>query len=306
MTEAMEFIAHTVRSGGPDERDFSLLNDSFRSVLRDAVLPARKAEVRSMVASAMGDAYTAQTVQGLVYQHPQGVDVDFEVMERTYSRYLSPCERFRKWDSYWQQHAFAEAARYQKTLMKLWIRKKENEQTGVSVMDAGCGSSRALYEYLLENRSLSTFTCLDTDQSAIDYAKLMCRNFRHQVGLHCCDFMRFNTDHRYDLVWSFGVFERLNDAQFKAGLKKLVSITRPGSTIVLGNVGTSNPSQDYMDLLGWSVTPRSASHVRYLAMSCELDFAELNVEPDEWGVNNYLTIEVGTSCNKRGGQKLSN
>ncbi|MCP5160492.1 MAG: methyltransferase domain-containing protein [Hahellaceae bacterium] len=292
MTDALDFIAHTIDRGGPESEDFRLLDDSFRVILKDVVAPRHKALLRSKVAHVMGDAYTCATVQGMVYQKPHGVAGDFEVIERTYGHYLARNERLRRWDCYWQQLSFAEATRFQKAYLKGWIRKKENEHPSASILDVGCGSSRGVYEYLLENPSESKFVGLDADQDAIDYSKLICRNFKHQVGLHCCNFMQYDTDSRYDLVWSAGVFERLNDAEFKRGLKKLVSMSKPGSTVVVSNVSTSNPSQSYLDLLGWTVVQRSQAHMRYLALACDIPVDSISVELDEWGVNLYLLITV--------------
>ncbi|WP_283439532.1 class I SAM-dependent methyltransferase [Pseudomonas panipatensis] len=71
------------------------------------------------------------------------------------------------------------------------------------------------------------FECIDQEEKAIAYARTLLGGA--DVTLHMQNALRFRPGHRrFDLVWSAGLFDYLDDREFVLMLKVLSKTLRPG------------------------------------------------------------------------------
>jgi len=279
-----------VQAGGPEPEQYEALNHTlgaFNLLERRGEFDHYGPDFKEDL---MGKSLTFDTMQGFAYRKPHGHAGDFELIERICGDYQTSDQGLKKWDEFWNQQAFVQAIQNSQKYFKQTMREVELNIAQANVLNVASGSSRSVANYLTDTNSYASFLCVDNNWKALDYARLLCRNYIQQVQFQHGNVADLNTPERYDLVWSEGLFDYLNDEAFKINLKKLLTQTQKGGRLVIGNLSTTNPSQNYMDFLQWHVNPRSEAHLYYLASCCGVQRAKMNVVKDPSGVNLFLHI----------------
>ncbi|MFT7186397.1 MAG: extracellular factor (EF) 3-hydroxypalmitic acid methyl ester biosynthesis protein [Pseudohongiellaceae bacterium] len=279
-----------VQAGGPEPEQYEALNHTLGAfnLLEcrgefDHYGPDFKEDL-------MGKSLTFDTMQGFAYRKPHGHAGDFELIERICGDFQTSDQGLKKWDEFWNQQAFVQAFQNSQQYFSQTMQEVELNHAQTQVLNVASGSSRSVASYLASANSSASFLCMDNNWKALDYARLLCRNYIDQVQFQHGNVCELSTPIQFDLVWSEGLFDYLNDDAFKVNLKKLLSQTQKGGCLVIGNLSTTNPSQNYMDFLQWHVNPRSEAHLYYLASCCGVQRAKMNVVKDPSGVNLFLHI----------------
>ena len=143
--------------------------------------------------------------------------------------------------------------RNRKTYFHDLLRRKLAESTHrpLRVLNVASGPARDVAEWCAAHGTEEVhFDCVELDTKAIAYAQILCAPFERCVRFICVNALRFTTKIKYDLVWSAGLFDYLNDGLFVHLLKRLMRFTGEGGELVVGNFGDFNPSRPYMELLG--------------------------------------------------------
>ena len=290
MNTSVLYLQDLVRAGGPEPDQYCALNNA----LDDFNLSQRRGEFNyygpDFKEDIMGKAFSFDTMQGMAYRKPNGYAGDFELLERIYGHFLTPENNLRNWDQYWNSQAFVSAIQHSKRYFVDVMAVAEQKNAAMNVLNIASGSSRSVADYLSQHTSRSRFLCMDQSWKALDYANLLCRGYVDQVAFKHGGVTDITADEKYDLIWSEGLFDYLNDATFKLTLEKMLSHTRAGSEIIITNLSTNNSSQSYMDFLDWHVNPRSEAHMTYLATCCGVKRSQMHVVHDPSNVNMYLHI----------------
>lgn len=292
MNTSVLYLQDLVNAGGPEPDQYP--------ALKQALVDFNQAKSRGEFnyygpdykEDLMGKALSFDTMQGLAYRKPNGYAGDFELLERIYGHFLTPKTDLKNWDQFWNSQAFVSAFQHSQRYFVDVMAAAEQHQQGMNVLNIASGSSRSIADYLGQYKSDSSFLCMDQSWKALDYASILCRKYSDQVGFAHGGVQDIESVEKYDLIWSEGLFDYLNDASFKLTLEKLMSHTRKGSEIVIANLSTNNASQPYMDFLDWHVNPRSEAHMTYLATCCGLKRSQMHVVQDPAKVNMYLHIAL--------------
>jgi len=142
-------------------------------------------------------------------------------------------------------------------------------------------------------------TLLDQDADALRHARERIEALAVQAGVEValrCTNTSIRTviteglNGSYDLIYSAGLFDYLNDRTARAAGARLVAALAPGGTAVIGNFGTANPSRPMLELiLDWPLHHRSASDLRRL-------FGDLGtgmtIEQEATGINLFAAISA--------------
>lgn len=290
MNAPVNMLHDLVKAGGPEPEQYGELNHLFGQINTlerrgefDSYGPDFKEDL-------MGKALSYETMQGLAFRKPYGLSGDFELLERIYGDHQTQEASLKKWDEFWAQQAIVDALKNAKHYFKQVMAETDLQPMSARVLNVASGSSRSVAEYLNESDSNACFVCMDHCWQALDYARLLCRAHTEQVAFRHGEVAQIKAHEHYDLIWSEGLFDYLNDQQFKTTLEKLLAQTDRGGQIVIGNLNTSNPSQNYMDFLQWHVNPRSEAHLYYLAQCCGIARSRMHVVEDPGGVNLFLHI----------------
>jgi SAM-dependent methyltransferase len=178
-------------------------------------------------------------------------------------------------------------------IAKIYLKKllEEQEQSDYShlpaVLNVGCGPCRDIYEYLQEKTATNIrFECLDIDKRAINYSKSILKN--SSVECCCKNAFRLKPDKKYDLVWSAGLFDYLQDKQFIFLFRLLLDTVAPDGEIVVGNFSEENPSRDYMEFGEWFLHHRTEDKLAILAEQAGCSATSITIEKEPAGVNLFL------------------
>lgn len=126
------------------------------------------------------------------------------------------------------------------------------------------------------------------DERAIEYSKATLNGAR--VTFYCQNAFRFQAERKYDLVWSAGLFDYLEDKQFVFLFRSLMNMVTTGGELVIGNFSESNPSRDYMEFGEWFLHHRTEDKLSTLAeqSGCNPKFITVETEPS--GVNLFVRV----------------
>ena len=230
------------------------------------------------------------TMQGFVLNRPHGYPGDFEIIDRIYTEWISPINHLRSWDLFFHWQEATIAVRNRKSYFKTLLTSIEQTQRKPpAVLNVGCGPSRDIYEFLKENPATQAcFECLDMDANAIAYSKNLLAGV--PVTYHCRNAFRFTSKLKYDLVWSAGLFDYLDDKLFVFLCHKLYALVAPGGKLVIGNFSTNNPSRDYMEFGEWHLNHRSEDDLLWLARKIGLNSESVTIQQEPMGVNLFKHI----------------
>lgn len=276
-----------------DWKEYNKIALNIGQRLRDDALNESE---KMQLKNAYGTAMTAQTLQGYVLEKPHGYAGDYEIIDKFYTHYKSPNETLAKWDEYLHSFKAVKAVRNRKTYIKQILFDKIAEHTKTQpfeMLDLASGPARDLAEFFTEAPNADLLVdCIDLDQNAIKYATKLLGEHQPKVKFLHKNILRFNTNKKYDLVWSAGLFDYFNDTIFKRLLIRFLQNIKLGGELIVGNFCSTNPDINYMELLDWKLYHRSADDLIALAISCGVDRSRISVDKEPEGVNLFIRIKA--------------
>lgn len=293
--ERTVFIHDLIAGGGPEPHEYAALT-AWIDALADDVKGER---VTAGAVATMWRDLTQQhfrgTLQGLVVETPHGYHGDFEFIDGVHCSRISPDAALARWDGYLHAQAAPKAVRNRKQyfhdLLRLWCRRDGHP---IPVLNVASGPARDVREWLDANGAEAAhFDCVDLDANAIRFAASLCTDYAEAVRFFHGNALLFKPPRRYRLVWSAGLFDYLEDRLFVRLLRRLLRFTEAGGEVVVGNFGDSNPTRNYMELLGgWRLIHRGRDHLQALAAEAGAARENISVGAEPEGVNLFLHIRT--------------
>ena len=236
--------------------------------------------------------FDSRCLQGFILCKPYGYAGDFEIIDKIHTNYISNIPAYINWDKYFQNSSAPKAVRNRKEYLKRIVRPYLGDS--LHMLNVGSGPCRDIFE-LLEERHTGDIEihCVDMDIQAIHYAKNLTRDYEEKVKFFQTNIFRFESKSQYNIIWSAGLFDYLDDKAFVFLLKRFVSwCTVPGE-IIVGNFSNHNPSRNYMEIFGeWYLQHRSEDQLTSLALSAGLPLQNVFVGQEAEGVNLFLHIKL--------------
>lgn len=289
-----KFIKNIVENNGPDPYEYDILNNFFfknGEIVRKGIY--NRKELNPELWELLGDAVSEETMQGRVIIKPYGYAGDFEIIDHIYTNWVTPNQKLKKWDYYFHSHAAVKAVRNRKKYFIDLIKKFENKsgQSNI-VLCVGSGPGRDIFEYFSSNSSKGlTFDCVDMDINAIQYSEKLCVEYAHSINFYSNNIFRFRTDKYYNLIWSAGLFDYLDDRHFVYLLTHLYKMLAKGGKLIIGNFSTFNPSRDYMEAGDWYLFHRSEQDLISLALKSSIEKKNIKIEAEEERINLFMHIQ---------------
>jgi len=161
------------------------------------------------------------------------------------------------------------------------------------VLILGSGPTTDVHEFFTRNPNAdATFDCLDIDQRAIDYASAKNKKYLSKINFIRMNVLRFVPTKKYDLIWSAGLFDYLNDRLFTGLISRYKSNLKINGEIVIGNFSTENPTQRVMEVMGeWFLNHRSSQHLIKLATEAGIANKYIFVDKEPLGINLFLKLK---------------
>jgi extracellular factor (EF) 3-hydroxypalmitic acid methyl ester biosynthesis protein len=237
--------------------------------------------------------FPPHTIHGLIYHKPHKYAGDYELLNRIQTRNISSENRFKKWDEYFHYCAAPRAVRFRmKYLHDLLEKKMKIYPGGFSFLNISSGACWDISEFYKTYPSAKIeIECVEHDRDAIELAKKFLQNKANEIVFYNSNILRFRFEKNYDFLWAAGLFDYLNDEIFVKILNRMISHTKPGGEIVIGNLNVTNPTKYYMLILQWIVIHRTEEKMKELARAAGASDKQIYVFTEPLGVNMFLHIQ---------------
>jgi SAM-dependent methyltransferase len=294
LSQPITFLQRIIRQGGPETNEYDQL-----AQIADELHTAHKAGHFSdidlqILLQSFSQECLDTTLHGHSISRPYGYAGDFMIIDKIYREYVTPDERFAKWDLLWHSQAACQAVRNRKFYFKELMLDRLAGKPTFSLLNVASGPARDLAELypLIEPGILDT-TCIEADDRAICYAKELNKANLDSIRFIQKNIFRYEAAAQYDMVWSAGLFDYFTDPVFVKILRRFINWTLPGGEIIIGNFNSENPSRSFMELFGdWYLHHRSADQLTELALEAGIPKRNISVEQESAGVNLFLHVRV--------------
>jgi extracellular factor (EF) 3-hydroxypalmitic acid methyl ester biosynthesis protein len=294
LTPYYQKLKSLAQKGGPDPDDYEDTQAFFSEVMGVIRSTEDADDHLDFFYKNIGELLLCETgMMGFTVLKPHGYAGDFEMIDRIYQRWTSPKQELKKWDVFFQSQKACVAVRNRKDFFIELVHKlhDSSEDESFNILNVGSGPGRDVYALLEKNKLNVSIDCIDQDEKAILYDKNLCEKFSDSVTFYKKNIFHYRTSNRYDLIWSAGLFDYLDDRLFRILLKKLYKLIKPGGRLVVGNFSPINPSRDFMEFGKWYLHHRSEDELLLLADGVAEENCEVIIEKEKEGINLFLTIE---------------
>jgi len=246
----------------------------------------------------------SELCQSTMIQHgrskPFGYSGDFQMIDWTYTKHVeSPTRRGEMWDRFYHRQVAPLAVCSRKDRfgeqLKL-IAKKAGSR--ITVLNTGSGPGREVLDGAasagLRPGDLE-ITCVDADKAAIEYAKRLlgeqwCSSchFEHKNAL------RYHPKEQFDLAWSSGLFDYLDERMAAHLLKIMWANVKVGGRLVICNFADTHSTRPWIEWCGdWFLIHRSQYEMQLLAEYAGIVQGEAKISHDVDSLQavRYLSIE---------------
>ena len=212
------------------------------------------------------------------YEKPFGYAGDFKIIDDIYLNDPRTIGFDRLWDNYFHQLAITCAVRERKEDLKNILADACREKAGreLRVMNLASGPAREIKEFLQMPESTAPshiiFDCYELDNRAIDYAKRLLDNHagvrffqKNAVRLALKKDIHQEIPYSYDLIYSAGLFDYLDERVAVRLVAKLKDLLKPGGTLLIANMADkfSNSSACWMEwVVDWNLIYRTEDEFR--------------------------------------------
>lgn len=293
MRQEIEYLEMLAEKGGPAENQYEELGQMYKSInQRRKKGIVSEGEVMNIWQS-LPDVYiTKDTMQGYALLKPHGYSGDFVIIERIYQGWLSPNPHLVNWDRFFHAQEAPRAIINRKKYFLDILGSLEKKGGKRDVLNIGCGPSQDIIEFLSKGESHIFFECVDYDKDAIEYShnKIKEKGFLSHIEFHRENAFKFRLSKQYDLIWSAGLFDYLDEKTFKMLLTRQLAFIKAGGELVVGNFSLNNPTRDYMECGNWFLHHRSEDDLIKMASECGVPQDKIVVKSESLGVNLFLHI----------------
>src|SRR5687767_5874364 len=282
-----------VSQGGPFPDEYGV----FTRLIERVSLAIKSETISSGQWSGLLDSFEApfgiDTVQGFARRQPHGYPGDFEVIERIYNKYVNPDPMLARWDEFLQAQAAPQAVRNRKAYFHSLLVNGKKSGGVLDVVNVGSGPGTDVQTFFEAHPDVHCqILSIDHDLKAITHARQLCSKHLARAEFIQKNALRFHTYRRFDVVWSAGLFDYLDDKLFVFLVRRLASLLKPGGQLVVGNFCDGNPTQAYMEVFGgWFLNYRSRAELAGLAVAAGFDPSSVSIQSEETGVNLFLHIQ---------------
>jgi extracellular factor (EF) 3-hydroxypalmitic acid methyl ester biosynthesis protein len=289
-----EFLDRLLARGGPERSDAAAFQGWWQT-LADACRFGAVSPLELQLLLGRGGRATGSlaTMQGFMRVKPHGYAGDFELLDRIYQSWHSPEPALRNWDRFFHAQPAVRAIRSAKDYFGRWLRRAEAERrrTGprIHLLHLGGGPGRELLEYFIRAPA-SRVSCIsmDPDLQAVAYATRVCAPVKDRVSFWPVNPLACGGTVSPDLIWIGGLFDYLDDGNFVTLLRRLWLLLAPGGELVASNFSPEHPSRAYLELNGWTMILRDATHLAALALQAGIPIPALRIGREAEGVILFL------------------
>ena len=290
-------ILHTIKQKGSFDHEYYPVIDKLVASLGHL---KREGEIDETditeIRHFFGQDFLENTLHGMALLKKYGYAGDFMMIDKIYTGNTPENPFFQSWDKYFQNHAAPKAVRNRKKYFKQLMHQKLQTQNAVKLLNVASGPGRdllELYNEKADGKKLETL-CVEMDRHAIAYAENLTNDYAAEIQFVNKNVFKFDTDEKFDIIWSAGLFDYFDNKAFVFILTKFKNWVAKNGEIIIGNFNKShNPTREYMELFGdWYLHHRSQKELIALAMEAGFDESRISIGNEEENVNLFLHIKA--------------
>ncbi|MDB4539274.1 class I SAM-dependent methyltransferase [Saprospiraceae bacterium] len=282
--KSIEFLKKIINNNGPESCDYNLI---------DEICAKNPELLKTIKTSELDFLNSTESIMGHIFQKPFGYAGDFQIIDRIYTKDKSV--QYYKWDNYSLENTAAIAVRNRKEYFKSMLTGLSKVKKHAKILDIASGPLRDVYEFLNQNQNQNfTFQCVDLDPKSIEYAKNLNIKNLSRIEFINKNILRFQTNEKFDLVWSAGLFDYFSDKVFVSILHRMKNWLKSDGEIIIGNFNQdNNPSRNFMEIIGeWYLHHRTEEELINLAILAGFSRSQINVGREPENVNLFLHIKA--------------
>lgn len=286
-------IKYFVKNHGPDRSEWDDFDVIVNQIYKDIIGYNLSAEEKRQIQEAFGESLEEDTIMGNVFRKPYGYSGDFMVIDNFYTGKIIDNKLYEKWDLHVQNSIAAEALRNRKTYLKNLLNDKiKDTNKGINMLNIASGSCRDIMEFFKENNNANIhIDCVEQDINAINFAKNLFNGVKGKINYYHKNAMFFRTRNKYDIIWSAGLFDYLEDDIFIRLLRRIYQNLKLGGEMIIGNFSHSNPSKSYMELMDWKLFYRDEKQLLGLVKKSAINHKKIIIEKEQLGINLFVHIQ---------------
>jgi extracellular factor (EF) 3-hydroxypalmitic acid methyl ester biosynthesis protein len=262
--------------------------------------PQQREAYRQLLMDKIESEMTKGYMNSQMRQKPFGYAGDFRVIDWMYRRVQDINVENGFWDDFCHRQHAGESVRNRKEYFKHTFAEMVQQRQGpIRVLDLASGPCRDVAEAIEsagDGAEGSTIHCVDIEPKALEYAQKVTRPYAKVVNFvwECLNVFRFRSNEKYDLVWSAGLFDYLNDRLATVLIAKMWSLTAEGGTMIVGNFHPSNPTRNYMEwCMDWILIHRTEDELRELGIQAGIPADRITIDREPLGVCIFLRANRG-------------
>ncbi|MDD2899019.1 MAG: class I SAM-dependent methyltransferase [Desulfuromonadaceae bacterium] len=226
---------------------------------------------------------------------PLGYAGDHQLIDMIYQKAIAESEAGRKLDEFFHRQKAPTAVRNRKSFFINTFCELCDKRAEPSVLDIACGPCRDVAEAIThagQRADGAMLHCIDMDPRAISYAQDVVAPVRDvNIRLQATNAFRFRPSQRYDLVWSAGLFDYLEDNLAAVLLRKMWKATSEGGEVIVGNFHVSNPDRPWMEWCGdWHLIHRTEDDMLHICRQAGIPVESVCFHYEPTGINMFLRI----------------
>lgn len=300
--KAVEYLLAVDALGGPNQDQHAHTDIAFSAIMfawRAGSLA--RTDLERMWAD-MPNAFGADTLLGHGLRKPYGYAGDFEMIDRIYLGTVTENPHARRWDEYFQSRPACAAVRNRRDYFLDRLTGCVRPGSLATILNVASGPARDIAEFLRGSDSIGRveIDCVDLDPAAIAHAQQLCRGHDREVRFHHANIFRWRASRHYDLIWSAGLFDYLDDRAFVTLMRHLMEFLEPDGRMVIGNFAPANPTRDFMEFGEWCLNYRDEAQLLEFCEEAGCDDSQVWVEREPCGINLFLNIQKGAQVPGRG------
>ena len=290
---ALKLLKQFIKTEQLTRADYHLLDQLLAAVNSEFKRGMVSKEEMNDINTGFGKEFLKNTLHGRGFLKPNGYPGDYLFLDGIYTNHTSSDPKYRVWDEYVQQHAAPSAVRNRKEYFKHLVRSKANKNSNLTILNVVSGSRELaeLYSTLPATTNIKT-TCIEVDGEAINFSKELNKKHLDQIDYVHTNIFRYRNTNSYDLIWSAGLFDYLNDKAFVMLLNRFKDWQKENGEIIIGNYNQAyNPSRNYMEVLGdWHLIHRTEEEL--LALAIKAGFKESQIQVSRLVDNVILYLHI--------------
>lgn len=283
---ALRDLAHR---GGPSPDEYPALQGLMDRIAALRAEGTISEAMNDSLWDSIGEAGSPQTLMGFIYRKPHGYHGDFEIIDKFYRNWVNPQSHLARWDSWIQSLDATQAVRNRKTFFTNLICSLDTRPAS-GVLVVGSGPCRDLREAFEMHSHAFSATCVDIDPKANMYARELLNGYGDRVAFVERNALRINFNDEFDVAWSAGLFDYLDDRLFVIALKRMYRAVRPGGKVIVGNFSASNPSRITMEWANWRLHHRNSRELMELVNRAGIRPSSVQVLAEPLRVNLFVSL----------------